>query len=208
MRKRLWLAAKPPAPLFAGAAPSSRAFILRWSTRQVRKDTPRWCARSRTRKCRLLPRKWLAASIFPGFTVSISCSRTKTGNAYLVEINPRSTQVGHLSLGPGRDIPAALYAALSGKAVEVAPRITEKDTIALFPQEWIRDAESPFLRLAYHDIPMEEPELIRDCVSNYQKQSAWYSRSERKPVSSVAKSSQSMAAPAKRHAVGLDWGRK
>ena len=75
----------------------------------------------------------------------------ETGNTYLVEINPRSTQVGHLSLGPGRDIPAALYAALSGKAVEATPKITEKDTIALFPQEWIRDAESPFLRLAYHD---------------------------------------------------------
>jgi hypothetical protein len=133
---------------------------------------------------------------------------SETGNAYLVEINPRSTQVGHLSLGPGRDIPAALYAALSGKAVEAAPRITEKDTIALFPQEWIRDAESPFLRLAYHDIPLQEPELIRDCVINYQKQSAWYSKSARKPVSSVPRSSQATAAPAKGHAVGLDWGRK
>jgi hypothetical protein len=133
---------------------------------------------------------------------------SETGNAYLVEINPRSTQVGHLSLGPGRDIPAALYAALSGKAVEAAPRITEKDTIALFPQEWIRDAESPFLRLAYHDIPLQEPELIRDCVINYQRQSAWYSNSARKPVSSAPRSSQPTAAPAKGHAVGLDWGRK
>jgi hypothetical protein len=132
---------------------------------------------------------------------------SETGNAYLVEINPRSTQVGHLSLGPGRDIPAALYAALSGKAVEATPRITDKDTIALFPQEWIRDAESPFLRLAYHDIPLQEPELIRDCVRNYQKQSAWYSKSVRKPVSSAAKSPQPMAS-AKQHAVGLDWGRK
>jgi pyruvate carboxylase len=132
----------------------------------------------------------------------------ETGNAYLVEINPRSTQVGHLSLGPGRDIPAALYAALSGKAVEATPKITEKDTIALFPQEWIRDAESPFLRLAYHDIPFEEPELIRDCVGNYQKQSAWYSKSVRKPVSSVPRSSQPVAAAAKGQAVGLDWGRK
>ncbi len=131
-----------------------------------------------------------------------------TGNAYLIEINPRSTQVGHLSLGSGRDIPAALYAALSGKAVEEAPKITEKDMIALFPQEWIRDAESPFLRFAYHDIPLQEPELIRDCVSNYQKQSAWYSKSVRKPVSSATRSSQPMAAPAKRHTVGLDWGRK
>ncbi len=132
----------------------------------------------------------------------------ETGNAYLVEINPRSTQVGHLSLGPGRDIPAALYAALSGKAVKATPRITEKDTIAMFPQEWIRDAESPFLRLAYHDIPMEEPELIRDCVSNYQKQSAWYSKSVRKPVSSAPRSSQPMAAQANGRGAGLGWGRK
>jgi hypothetical protein len=132
----------------------------------------------------------------------------ETGNAYLVEINPRSTQVGHLSLGPGRDLPAALYAALSGKAAEEAPKITEKDTIALFPQEWIRDAESPFLRLAYHDIPLQEPELIRDCVSNYQKQSAWYSKSVRKPVSSAVRSSQPMAARVKGRAVGLDWGQK
>jgi hypothetical protein len=132
----------------------------------------------------------------------------ETGNAYLVEINPRSTQVGHLSLGPGRDIPAALYAALSGKAVKATPRITEKDTIAMFPQEWIRDAESPFLRLAYHDIPMEEPELIRDCVRNYQKQSAWYSKSVRKPVSSAPRSSQPMAAQANGRGAGLGWGRK
>ncbi|MGA9542869.1 MAG: ATP-grasp domain-containing protein [Candidatus Sulfotelmatobacter sp.] len=147
----------------------------------------------------------LCLSGFYGFDFMLE---SETGNAYLVEINPRSTQVGHLSLGPGRDIPAALYAALSGKTVRATPKITEKDTIALFPQEWIRDAESPFLRLAYHDIPMDEPELIRDCVSNYQKQSAWYSKSVRKPVSSAAKSSHPMMAPAKGRAVGLDWGRK
>lgn len=132
----------------------------------------------------------------------------ETGNAYLIEINPRSTQVGHLSLGPGRDIPAALYAALSGKAVKAAPKITEKDTIALFPQEWIRDPESPFLSSAYHDIPLEEPELIRDCVNNRWKQSAWYARSDGKQVSSVTQSSQPMAAPVKGQAVGFDWGRK
>ena len=69
----------------------------------------------------------------------------ETGNAYLIEINPRSTQVGHLSLGPGRDLPAALYAALSGAAPQPASKITENDTIALFPQEWIRDPGSPLL---------------------------------------------------------------
>src|SRR5208282_2337045 len=29
---------------------------------------------------------------------------TQTGAAHLIEMNPRATQVGHLNLGPGRDI--------------------------------------------------------------------------------------------------------
>jgi len=121
----------------------------------------------------------------------------KTGNAYLIEINPRATQVGHLALGPGRDIPAALYAAVSGEEVQPAPRVTEKDTIALFPQEWIRDPESPFLRSAYHDVPWEEPELVHDCVNNRQKQSRWYSRGQRKQAASTASSPNRASAPVK-----------
>jgi hypothetical protein len=95
-----------------------------------------------------------------------------TGNAYLIEINPRTTQVGHLALGPGRDLPAALRAAVSGSSVEPAQKVTEKDTIALFPQEWIRDPASPFLSSAYHDVPWEAPELMRACVQRGRKQTA------------------------------------
>lgn len=87
-----------------------------------------------------------------------------TDHAYLIEINPRSTQVGHLRLGPGRDLPAALVAALTGEAASSAPAFVENRTIALFPQEWARDPGSPFLQSAYHDVPWGEPELIRACV--------------------------------------------
>jgi len=131
-----------------------------------------------------------------------------TGNAYIIEINPRATQVGHLSLGLGHDLPAALYAALSGKAVQAAPKVTEKDTIALFPQEWIRDPESAFLQSGYHDVPWEEPEFVRDCVNNRRRQSAWYSRSGRKQAAPAAPGSRPLAAPAKSQAAGLDWGSK
>jgi hypothetical protein len=127
----------------------------------------------------------------------------ETGRAYLIEVNPRSAQVGHLSMGAGHDLPAALYAALSGKAEQPAPKVTEKDTIALFPQEWIRDPESRFLRSAYHDVPWEETELIQDCVSNRRRQSAWYSRSQRKPAS-VVRSPEPMPAAADSRAVGMD----
>lgn len=98
-----------------------------------------------------------------------------TGNAHLIEINPRSTQVGHLTLGPGRDLPAALYAAVSGEPLNSVSTITERDTIALFPQEWIRDSASPYLRSAYHDVPWDEPALTRACILSHRKQSAWYS---------------------------------
>jgi len=94
-----------------------------------------------------------------------------TGNAYLIEINPRSTQVGHLTLGPGRDLPAALYSALSGDPIRTGPKVTENDTITLFPQEWLRDPASPFLISGYHDVPWEEPELLRACVARRWKQS-------------------------------------
>src|SRR2546426_8321551 len=99
-----------------------------------------------------------------------------TGNASLIEINPRATQVGHLALGPGRDLPAALHAILAGGAIRPAPKITENDTIALFPQEWMRDPGSAFLQSGYHDVPWEEPGLIRACVRTSRKQSAWYSQ--------------------------------
>jgi ATP-grasp domain/Phosphoribosylglycinamide synthetase, ATP-grasp (A) domain len=88
----------------------------------------------------------------------------QTGKPYLIEMNPRATQIGHLTLGPGHDLPAALYAAASGDPIQPVPAITEKDTIALFPQEWIRDRRSAFLLSAYHDVPWQEPEFIRACV--------------------------------------------
>jgi hypothetical protein len=99
---------------------------------------------------------------------------------YLIEINPRATQLCHLTLGPGRDIPAALQGALSGKPVALSPKLTENDTIALFPQEWIRDPQSSFLRSAYHDVPWQEPHLIEACILSGRKQRDWYR--ERKSI--------------------------
>ena len=112
---------------------------------------------------------------------------TQTENAYLIEINPRLTQVAHLTLGPGRDIPAALYSAVSGQAVCPAPKVTEDSTIALFPQEWIRDPASPFLQSAYHDVPWDKPELIRACVRARRKQADWYSQQSRVHAFSMAR---------------------
>lgn len=98
-----------------------------------------------------------------------------TGNAYLIEINPRSTQVGHLSLGPGRNLPVALWRAVTGLPTQDPPAVTEKDTIALFPFEWLKNPKSPFLFSGYHDVPWDESEFIRACLGTRRKQDDLYS---------------------------------
>lgn len=90
---------------------------------------------------------------------------SETGYAFLIEINPRATQVGHLSLGSGRDLPAALYRAVAGEFMNIPEPVTDNDAIALFPQEWLRDPLSVFLKSAYHDVPWAEPALIEHCVA-------------------------------------------
>jgi ATP-grasp domain len=99
-----------------------------------------------------------------------------TGDAHLIEINPRATQVGHLALGPGHDLPAALYAAITGKAIRESPKATESDTVTLFPHEWLSNPASPFLQSSFHDVPWDEPEFVRVCVRTRQKQRDLYSK--------------------------------
>jgi len=128
----------------------------------------------------------LGLSGFCGFDFMLEA---ETGNAWLIELNPRATQVGHLNLGAGRDLAGALHAALTGATSQSAPKITGKDTVALFPQEWIRDPQSAFLQAAYHDVPWQEPALIRHCVSNRERQSGWYERRNRRQARAEEQSS-------------------
>ena len=80
---------------------------------------------------------------------------------FLVEINPRATQTGHLPLGLGRDLAAGLFSAVDHeRAVAFRPPLTCRE-ITLFPQEWRRDRQSSYLSSAFHDIPADDMELAR-----------------------------------------------
>ena len=86
----------------------------------------------------------------------------RTGQPTLIEINPRATQINHFPLGPEGDLSSALMRALGGRPVEAPSRTLPLEAeIALFPQEWLRDPKSPYLVSAFHDVPYEEPELLR-----------------------------------------------
>ena len=102
-----------------------------------------------------------------------------TEKAYLIEINPRATQIGHLALGQGQDLPTALLSAVAGRAIAAEKTATSNNTVALFPQEWMRDPRSPWLSSAHHDVPWEAPELLRACLRRRPKRINWFSRAPR-----------------------------
>lgn len=88
------------------------------------------------------------------------------GKTYFIEVNPRIMPTGHFTEDMfGVDLTAAMLAAVRGAPVPrpVAPK---HDYVALFPNEWGRDAESPHLRTALHDIPWEDPPVFAAMIDN------------------------------------------
>jgi hypothetical protein len=88
----------------------------------------------------------------------------QTGTAWLLEMNSRATQIAHLALGPEHDLAAAAFAAVAGVPLHPRAAVTTAETIALFPQEWQRDAASAQIPGAYHDVPWDTPALVRAYV--------------------------------------------
>jgi hypothetical protein len=86
--------------------------------------------------------------------------RDTKGDIYVLEVNPRATHGGALPFGEGRDLPAGLAGALTGKSTGMRPPI-DRDIVALFPREWRRDPSSEYLKIGFHDVPWDDPEVLR-----------------------------------------------
>lgn len=87
--------------------------------------------------------------------------RDTRGEVFLLEINPRATQTAYLAFGAGRDPLSGLVEAASGATCRARVATTANPLIALFPQEWSRNPASPYLKSAFHDIPWDDPDLLR-----------------------------------------------
>ena len=87
----------------------------------------------------------------------------RTGAPLLIEINRRVSPATHRGVQWNVDLCAALFAALD-RAVP-APRAAldagEEGIVVHFPQEWLRDMESPKLLQYPADVPWDEPELLQ-----------------------------------------------
>jgi predicted ATP-grasp superfamily ATP-dependent carboligase len=86
----------------------------------------------------------------------------RTGDVYLIEINRRVTNGVQMGGLVGVDLCAALAAALGNRSYTGRSDIPahEEHLIAEFPQEWLRDAASPYLRIARTDVPWDDRALL------------------------------------------------
>jgi len=99
-----------------------------------------------------------------------------TGAAYLIEMNPRNTPICALRLGPGRDLAEALVARLASRPVRERPPRTERDIVVFFPDTWREDPANHLLRSGYHDVPWEQPGLVRVLMQPERRERYWVFR--------------------------------
>ena len=128
---------------------SRSAFGLATAVRQVGGDAMVAAARSIARHLQL--------SGLCGFDFVLDDDAKQ---AKLIEINPRATQISHFPACEGADLPTALFDSLSGETVGNSAKRAPHGEVALFPH-WQRDPNSELSSTAFHDLPYEEPELLR-----------------------------------------------
>jgi hypothetical protein len=95
--------------------------------------------------------------------------RDAAGDVHLIEINPRTTQGGALAFGEGRDLPSALVASLTQCEASRRPAIAS-DVVVFFPREWQRNPASTHLLSAHHDVPWDDPAVLKDCFDSVAKE--------------------------------------
>jgi hypothetical protein len=102
-----------------------------------------------------------------------------TNAAYLLELNPRATQVGHLNLSAKGDLAGVMVGKLKNEAPNesiTSENQIRKRAIALFPNTFKTDPQCAYLYQGYHDVPWDEPALVRELLRVSWPERQWQSR--------------------------------
>jgi len=99
-----------------------------------------------------------------------------TGQPYLIEMNPRCTQLGHLPLAGGSDLAGALCAKIGCGICATDEPSVEGRPIAFFPQAAQWGKKISFPDDVYNDIPRGQPELVRELMRPIWPERQWSSR--------------------------------
>jgi len=109
--------------------------------------------------------KRLCLSGFVGFDFILDSAN----RAWLLEMNPRVTPICHFSLADGRNLAGTLYTQMTGQVPRSKLAPIDRDLIALFPNEIDRTQSSDYLASCYHDVPWEEPALVRNALNQMRR---------------------------------------
>src|ERR1700691_3192004 len=111
---------------------------------------------------RLLARK-LQLSGFHGLDFVLE---QDTDAAYLIELNARATQLGHLNLSAHGDLAGVMARKLKNEAPDkiASENLIQKSAIAFFPYAFKSNPGSVYLHQGYHDVPWAELALVRALV--------------------------------------------
>ena len=105
----------------------------------------------------------------------------KSGAAYLIELNPRCTQLGHLPIADHGDL-AGLFCKKLGI---VSPRppdqtppmgLSPGETVAFFPNAFLWNSKSRYWCDSYQDTPWKEPALMRELLKRSWPDRQWRAR--------------------------------
>lgn len=84
----------------------------------------------------------------------------KAGGAFMIEHNPRPISISHLGGLLGDDLCTALAAACGGAPNRRPSDPAQECLVTLFPDEWLRDPQSPMLHGPFNDAPWDDPALF------------------------------------------------
>jgi hypothetical protein len=100
----------------------------------------------------------------------------ETGHAYLIEMNPRCTQLGHLPIAVQGDLAGIFCRAFTDANPQLPQRSFCERTIVFFPQAIMSNAKFPYLQTSYVDVPWGEPRLVRELMGRDWRDRSFFAR--------------------------------
>jgi hypothetical protein len=125
-----------------------------------------------TRAARLLTDR-LGLTGFYGLDFMLDAA---TGFPYLIEMNPRCTQLGHLSLREQGDLAGMFCARLHGRSLPEPGFPIERDVVAFFPQALFSHPPGAITHAAHLDVPWNHPPLVRELLLPSWPERHWIAR--------------------------------
>lgn len=86
------------------------------------------------------------------------------GAAWLLELNPRATQLCHFAVKGGASLAEVLTRHARGESASFPAAARPGACIAFFPQAWRAEPQNPLLRTEAHDVPWEDPALVAELM--------------------------------------------